>query len=79
MIAQMVEHTQDTLIPQNLKSDRLTGSELKKFKTVVASYPTREGAAISLGIGNRGTLTRICAAGSGSPENIEKIRTRLRS
>ena len=74
---QMNAQTQDTAILKNRKSDKLTSEELAKLKLLVGSYPTKESAAIHIGVGNRNTLGDIMAKGSGSPEYIARIRTRL--
>lgn len=58
------------------KSEKLTSEEAKSLKKYVYAFPTVIDAAYTIGI-HRNTLDMVLIKGSGSPETIEKIRTKL--
>jgi IS30 family transposase len=60
-------------IERTVKSMRLTDAEAEKFKQWVDSQPTIIDAAKSLGT-VRGTIGRVLAFKSGSPDTIGKVR-----
>lgn len=60
------------------KSEALTDQERADFTKWVDSQPTKIDAAETIGI-HRVSLDRIMLAGSGSPENIERIRKVLQT
>jgi predicted DNA-binding protein (UPF0251 family) len=54
------------------KSVRLTPDQKKKLRSVLKTAVTKQEAADAIGI-DRGTLTRVLASGSCSPETALKI------
>ncbi len=58
------------------KSESLTPAEFRAFKKWVGDQPTKLDAAVSLGVAPN-TIDRILLAGSGAPDNIEKIRLKI--
>ncbi len=60
----------------NKKSQKLTPEERRALKKFIKGFETMEAAANALTIG-RTTLININNIGSGSPENINKIREAL--
>lgn len=56
------------------RSVKLTPSEHSSFKAYVDSFDTQLDAVEALGLNNRQTLYNIYVAGSGNPDNIQKIR-----
>lgn len=75
MLKQMLEQMQDT--ETKAKSVKLTAAELKRLKLKAGGFTTLEAAAIWFGVGNRNTLSRIMAYGSGSEDYVSKIRAKL--
>lgn len=57
----------------NKKTQKLNPEERKSLRRVIKGFETMQGAADFFGIG-RTTLININNIGSGSPENINKIR-----
>lgn len=55
------------------KSEPLTEAELASLKAYRARFTTEVGCAISLKV-DRIVLNRVLLVGSGSPDNIKKIR-----
>ena len=68
--------TNTTATPTKLRSVSLTTEELKKLKAFAKKYPTQERIAEALGI-SRVTYLRIVQLGSGSEDNINKVRQKL--
>jgi IS30 family transposase len=63
----------DATIARVRKSEKLTAQEKKQLLKWVDEQPTKLDAAETIGI-HRTTLDRVLAYGSGSPDNISKIR-----
>jgi hypothetical protein len=55
------------------RSEKLTGGEKRLLKAWFNKQRTGEDAAVAMDI-NRGSLNRIMITGSGSPDNIKKVR-----
>lgn len=66
----------DATIARVRKSEKLTAQEKKQLVKWVEEQPTKLDAADTIGI-HRTTLDRVLANGSGSPENIAKIRNAI--
>lgn len=60
------------------RTAKLTPAELKTLKQYRKQFDTEVSCAISLGL-DRTVLNRTLLTGSGHPDTIEKIRTKLNS
>lgn len=56
------------------RSERLTQDQHNAFKKYVDGFDTQLDAVEALGFNSRHTLRNIYVAGSGHPDNIQKIR-----
>lgn len=68
----------ETAVPKRRKSVLLTKEEHRALKAFRKTFNTGVECSEVLGI-DRAVMERILLVGSGSPENIEKVRTVLDS
>lgn len=59
------------------RSVKLTPDERKELRKWVSKFDTKTDALEQLGLRNMGTLDRVLNIGSGSPETIETIKSKI--